>query len=128
MSRTGRILAAGVAMAAVAVGALGQTTAERVALLERDVANMKQERSDNGLSEAVRIGGYGELHADVHKGIYGLRALYSEWTLDGDGPESVGADRQYGWYIEPSIRPIDTVGFFARYSDCLLYTSDAADE
>jgi opacity protein-like surface antigen len=33
------------------------------------------------------------------------------------GPESVGADRQHGWYVEPSYRPCDEVGFFVRYSE-----------
>jgi len=58
----------------------------------------------------------GELHADLHKGPLGLRALYAEWALDGKGPNSMGSNKQYGWYVEPSFRPIDSVGVFARYS------------
>jgi hypothetical protein len=58
----------------------------------------------------------GELHADVRRGPVRLRTVYAEWRLDGDGPESVGADRQYGWYVEPSIRPVEKVGAFIRYS------------
>ena len=59
----------------------------------------------------------GELHADLHKGPLGLRTLYSEWALDGEGPDSLGSDKQYGWYVEPSFRPIDSFGVFARYSE-----------
>jgi hypothetical protein len=59
----------------------------------------------------------GELHADLHRGPLGLRALYAEWALDGDGPDSMGSDKQHGWYLEPSFRPIDSVGVFARYSE-----------
>ena len=27
------------------------------------------------------------------------------------------ADRQHGWYIEPSVRPWQQLGFYARYED-----------
>lgn len=59
----------------------------------------------------------GEVHADLRRGPLGLRALYAEWSLDGDGPKSVDADRQYGWYVEPSLRATDSVGLFARYNE-----------
>jgi hypothetical protein len=59
----------------------------------------------------------GEVHLDVRKGPIGLRALYAEWALDGKGPESMGADRQYGWYVEPSYRVTQAVGVFARYNE-----------
>ncbi len=58
----------------------------------------------------------GELHADIKKGPLGLRAIYAEWALDGDGPKETGSDRQTGWYIEPSLKPLDTLGIFFRYS------------
>lgn len=57
----------------------------------------------------------GELHLDWRQGPFGLRALYAEWALEGDGPASTGADRQYGWYVEPSWRPLEKLGFFVRY-------------
>lgn len=59
----------------------------------------------------------GEVHADLKRGPLGLRALYAEWALEGDGPESVDADRQYGWYLEPSYRINKSVGVFARYGE-----------
>jgi phosphate-selective porin len=57
-----------------------------------------------------------ETHAVIEQGAFGLRALYATWDLDGDGPESVGADEQTGWYIEPSYKINDKVGVFTRYS------------
>lgn len=47
---------------------------------------------------------------------FGLRALYGDWTLDGEGPEAIGADRQVGWYVEPSWRFNEHWGVFARYN------------
>jgi len=47
---------------------------------------------------------------------FGLRALYANWNLNGEGPEAIGADRQDGWYIEPSWRFNESWGVFARYN------------
>jgi len=55
-------------------------------------------------------------HAAWQTGGFGLRALYARWSLDGAGPEAVGADRQQGWYIEPSWRFNEQWGVFVRYS------------
>jgi len=57
-----------------------------------------------------------EAHADIRRGPFGLRALYAMWDLDGSGPESVGADKQEGFYIEPSYRITPEWGVFARYN------------
>lgn len=57
-----------------------------------------------------------EVHTAIQKGPYGLRALYATWHLDGDGPADVGADKQTGWYVEPSYKLTDSVGLFTRYS------------
>ena len=56
-----------------------------------------------------------ETHAVLERGAFGLRALYAQWNLDGEGPASIGADKQYGWYIEPSWRINQAFGLFARY-------------
>jgi len=63
-----------------------------------------------------------EAHVDyLHNG-FGLRALYASWWLDDGpaftGPAAIGADRQDGFYIEPSYKfrvPRGEAGFFARY-------------
>jgi hypothetical protein len=53
----------------------------------------------------------------IERGPFGLRALYARWDLDGSGPESIGADEQMGYYIEPSYRFFnDKLGIFARYN------------
>jgi len=57
-----------------------------------------------------------ETHADIRRGPFGLRALYAMWDLDGDGPKSVGANEQEGFYIEPSYRITPKWGVFARYN------------
>jgi len=56
-----------------------------------------------------------ETHAVLERGAFGLRALYAQWNMDGEGPASIGADKQYGWYIEPAWRINQTIGLFARY-------------
>lgn len=58
-----------------------------------------------------------EIHTDFSRGPIGLRALYAEWDIEGIGPKLVGADKQYGWFIEPSYKVFnDQLGIFARYS------------
>lgn len=57
-----------------------------------------------------------EGHVAYNTGPFGLRALYAQWDLDGSGPRSVGADEQYGWFIEPSFKITETVGVFGRYN------------
>ena len=59
------------------------------------------------LAYAGHVGGLG----------VGLRAYYAEWDFDGDAIEAADDDEQKGWYIEPSIKPIENLGFFFRYED-----------
>lgn len=68
-----------------------------------------------------------EVHAVVEKGPLGLRALYATWDLDGNGPASLGADEQTGWYIEPSYRVTPKLGVFARYSQWDNQAGDNTD-
>ncbi len=70
----------------------------------------------------------GELHTELRQAPFALRALYAEWLLDGDGPEAAGADRQYGWFVEPSYRPIDEVGIFVSYSEWDNQAGDAGGD
>jgi len=59
-----------------------------------------------------------EAHVAWQSGPFGLRALAAHWDID-DGIEvfRAGADEQEGWYVEPSWRPFEKWGFFARYSE-----------
>ena len=71
-------------------------------------------QGENGEDVASAL--MGEVHVDLQRGPWGLRALYAQWNLDGAGPASYGADRQFGWYVEPSYKITDTLGVFARYN------------
>ena len=64
-----------------------------------------------------------EGHVVYNKGGFGLRALYAIWDIDGSAVSSVGADEQYGYYVEPSYRFNNAwtmnqdIGFFGRYAE-----------
>ena len=66
-------------------------------------------------------------HAAWQRKHFGLRALYADWSLDGEGPEAIGADRQAGWYIEPSWRFNSHWGVFARYNQWDNRAGDNSD-
>lgn len=75
-----------------------------------------QEKND-GLDSGTLIEG----HIDYRRGGFGLRALYARWDFTGEAVEEAGAERQSGWYVEPSYRLNDNIGFYTRYE-----TVDAA--
>jgi hypothetical protein len=58
-----------------------------------------------------------EAHVDYRNRGFGFRALYARWDFSGDAVEAAGADRQTGWYLEPSYRLNDHIGFYTRYED-----------
>jgi opacity protein-like surface antigen len=58
-----------------------------------------------------------EAHIDYQRNGFGLRALYARWDFTGEAVEAAGADRQTGWYIEPSYRLNDQIGFYTRYEN-----------
>lgn len=68
-----------------------------------------------------------ETHADWRRGPFGLRALYARWDLDGAGPRAVGADRQDGFYIEPSWRFSEQWGVFTRFNQWDNAAGDGLD-
>lgn len=47
----------------------------------------------------------------------GLRALFGSWQFDGPAVEAADADRQSGWYVEPSYRLNDRWGVYARFEE-----------
>ena len=87
-----------------------------------------QHQSDitQGLDAAAGSANLYELHGVVSRGPFGLKALYAQWDLDGSGPASIGADKQLGWYIEPSLRLSAQWGVFARYNEWDNKAGDAA--
>jgi hypothetical protein len=66
-------------------------------------------------------------HVAWQRGGFGLKALYAAWDLDGPGPASVGADKQDGWFIEPSYRFNESWGVFARYNQWDNQAGDNSD-
>ncbi len=59
-----------------------------------------------------------EAHAAYRNGPFGLRALAARWDIDDEITRfQAGADRQEGWYLEPSWRLNRDFGLFARYSE-----------
>lgn len=43
-----------------------------------------------------------------------LRAVYAAWNIDGSAPTALGADKQNGWYVEPSYKITPKIGLFTR--------------
>jgi len=71
------------------------------------------QESGDGLGSGLLF----ETHAIYQNGPFQLRALYAGWDFDGSAVSAANADRQHGWYIEPSVRPWQQLGFYARYED-----------
>ncbi len=57
-----------------------------------------------------------ETHIIYHRGWFGVRALYSQWNLFSNAADVDGKDKQYGFYIEPSIKPYEWIGIFGRFN------------
>jgi hypothetical protein len=57
-----------------------------------------------------------EVNVAFNRGPFKLRALHAPWDLEGSGPAAVGADKQVGWYVEPSFRLSERWGVFVRYN------------
>jgi hypothetical protein len=85
-----------------------------------------QHQSDitQGLDASAGSANLYEVHSVINKGPFGLKALYAQWSLDGNGPKAIGADKQKGWYVEPSFRLSEQWGVFARYN---LWDNTAGD-
>jgi hypothetical protein len=83
--------------------------------------------SGDGLDDGVLLEGHVAYNGYIGNMGVGLRALYAQWDFDGDCDGGTSAtcieiedtdyDKQQGWYIEPSIKPTDSIGFFFRYED-----------
>ena len=66
-------------------------------------------------------------HLNWTRGGFGLKALWAGWHLDGSGPAAIGADRQEGFYVEPSWRINKNWGVFARYNEWDNRAGDGLD-
>ena len=69
--------------------------------------------ANDGLDDGTLL----EAHIDYRRGDFGLRALFAHWDFSGDAVEAAGADKQTGWYVEPSYRFTNKLGFYTRYEE-----------
>ena len=69
--------------------------------------------ANDGLDDGTLV----EAHIDYRRDGFGLRALFAQWNFSGDAVEAAGADKQTGWYIEPSYRLNSHVGIYTRYEE-----------
>jgi len=84
--------------------------------LELGLSAQYQEDITQGKDSSAGSATLLETHIAWQRGQLGLRALYARWDLDGNGPDSIGRDEQFGWYIEPSYRINPQWGLFARFN------------
>ncbi len=99
LAYTGRLRYTGVPGLELAASANYQTDASQL--------------SGDGLGSGLLL----ETHLVYEKGPFGLRALYAQWDFDGTAVAAADADKQTGWYIEPSFRVRNDVGLYTRYQD-----------
>jgi hypothetical protein len=69
--------------------------------------------ANDGLDDGTLV----EAHIDYRHRGFGLRALFAHWDFSGDAVEAAGADKQTGWYIEPSYRLNNGLGFYTRFEE-----------
>ncbi|MBQ0724808.1 MAG: porin [Cycloclasticus sp.] len=84
--------------------------------LELAVSVQHQQDMGQGLVPGLESGNLVETHAIWSTGPFTLKALYALWDIDGSAVKASGADKQEGFYIEPSYRLSDKFGLFARYN------------
>ena len=78
-------------------------------------------------NDALESGLLWEVHSVINRGIFGFRALYAEWNFDINNEIALAngisaaqiarGEDQTGWYVEPSVKPFEKVGFYTRYED-----------
>ena len=63
-------------------------------------------------------------HAIYNMGGFQVRALWAQWDIDGALANALDADKQTGWYVEPSykfvtpdIELLSAIGIYTRYED-----------
>lgn len=96
--------------------------------LELGAAVQYQQDVTQGADAAAGSATLFEAHAAYQVENFSVRALYATWSLDGAGPEAIGADEQTGYYIEPSYRINESVGVFARYSNWDNQAGDSSEK
>ncbi len=80
------------------------------------------QQAGDGIDDAMLF----TTHAILNRGMFGLRALFAQWNIEGSAAQALARDRIGGWYVEPQLRPSACWGVFARYS-ALEQTRDAEE-
>lgn len=84
--------------------------------LELAISAQHQQNMGQGLVAGLDSGNLIETHAIWSTGPFTLKALYAAWDIDGSAVKTAGADKQEGFYIEPSYRLSEKFGIFARFN------------
>lgn len=87
-----------------------------IAGLELAVSAQHQQDMGQGLVAGLESGNLIETHAIWANGPFTLKALYAMWDINGSAVKAAGADKQEGFYLEPSYRLSDKFGLFARFN------------
>ena len=75
--------------------------------------DLDQSAAESYADAAMLIGG----HVVYQWNDVTAKALYAQWTLDGDAAKEAGKDVQDGGYVEVSWKPVEQWGVFARQSN-----------
>jgi hypothetical protein len=85
--------------------------------VEVGVSGQYQLDADQAAGESVKDARMMEVHGAWRYQQFGAKALYALWDIEGDDVETVGADKQSGWYIEPAYYFNTQWAAFARYEE-----------
>ncbi len=86
-----------------------------------------QENIGQSLDAGIGNANYYDMTLVWNRGRFGIRGLYAMWDLNGAGPQSIGADKQEGWYLETSYKLTSKFGVFSRYAVWDNAAGDATD-
>ncbi|OUR82217.1 porin [Cycloclasticus sp. 46_120_T64] len=98
------------------LAATGRVKYTGIAGLELSVSAQYQQDMSQGLVDGLDSGTLIETHAIWNTGPFTVKALYAAWDIDGSAVRAAGADKQRGFYLEPSYRISEQFGVFARFN------------
>lgn len=84
--------------------------------LELSLTAQHQENMGQGLTAGLDGGQLFETHVIWSTGPFTLKTLYAMWDIDGTAAKAAGADKQEGYFIEPSFKFSDRFGAFVRFN------------
>jgi len=87
-----------------------------IAGLELALSTQYQQDIGQGLVAGLKSANLIETHAIWSTGPFTLKALYAAWDIDGTAVKASGADKQRGFYLEPSFRISEQFGVFTRFN------------